>query len=217
MRALAFKELRDVFGITLAALGCYVALAVNAMGAKVFDWVPGMPRGTREVPFVGGNFTLFFCVISVLFALALGFRQSSWESAKGTYLFLLHRPLRREVIFAVKLALGLGVLLLCAAVPIVLYGTWAAIPGHHPSPFEWSMTLSTWETALLTPLLYVGAFLSGIRPARWYATRLLPLAASLLGFIVLSLWGVLGAVLGVLLCGVLITNVFYVARVRDYA
>ena len=28
------------------------------------------------------------------------------------------------------------------------------------------------------PLLYFGAFLSGIRPARWFGTRLLPLVAA---------------------------------------
>jgi hypothetical protein len=47
MRALVRKELREVFGIAAAALGCYLALAANLMGAKVFDWVPGMPRGTN--------------------------------------------------------------------------------------------------------------------------------------------------------------------------
>ena len=38
---------------------------------------------------------LFFGLVSGFFALALGFRQSAWESARGTYLFLLHRPLAR--------------------------------------------------------------------------------------------------------------------------
>ena len=217
MKALALKELREVLGIILAALGCYLALAINAMGAKVFDWVPGMPAGTREVPFVGGSFTLFFAFISVIFALALGFRQSAWESAKGTYLFLLHRPLRREVVFAIKLALGIGLLLMCGSVPIVLYASWAAVPGHHPSPFEWSMTASAWQMALLTPLLYLGAFLSGLRPARWFGTRLLPMVAAFLAFILLSWWGLPGMVLGVLLCGVLAANIFFVARMRDYA
>jgi hypothetical protein len=27
------------------------------------------------------------------------------------------------------------------------------------------------------PLLYMGAFLSGLRPARWYGTRFLPVVA----------------------------------------
>src|SRR5262245_51968210 len=102
MSALARKELREVFGIAAAALAAYLALVVSLMGARVFDWVPGMPRGTREVPFSGG-FLAFFTLVSVVFAVALGFRQSAWESARGTYLFLLHHPLRRETVFLTKL------------------------------------------------------------------------------------------------------------------
>jgi hypothetical protein len=219
MKALAFKELREVFGITAAALGGYLALVANLMGAKVFDWVPGMPRGTEEVPFTGVGFTVFFTFVSVVFAAALGFRQSAVESARGTYLFLLHRPLRRDVIFLTKLGTGAGVLLLCVSLPIVLYATWAAVPGHHPSPFRWSMTLPAWRLALLLPLLALGASRSGLRPARWFGTRLLPLIAAVVALVLLTMlpWWSLGFPLAVALYGLLVANVCYVARVRDYA
>src|ERR1700693_5183086 len=111
MRALTLKELREVFGITAIALAAYLALVINLMGAKVFDWVPGMPAGTTGVPFVDGEFMGWFVFISVVFAIALGFRQSAWESSKGTFLFLLHRPASRDKIFLTKLAAGAGVLL----------------------------------------------------------------------------------------------------------
>ncbi len=220
MRALVLKELREVFGIAAIALGCYLALAVNAMGARVFDWVPGMPAGTHEVPFVGSGFTTFFTFISVVFAAALGFRQSAWESARGTFLFLLHRPLRREAVFLVKLAMGIGVLLVCASLPIIAYGMWAAVPGHHASPFEWSMTASTWRLTFLLPLLYLGAFLSGLRPARWFGTRLLPLVAAILFLVLLYVmpwWWTVGLPLALLLYGLLAANVCFVGQVRDYA
>jgi ABC-type transport system involved in multi-copper enzyme maturation permease subunit len=220
MKALAFKELREIFGITAAALGGYLALVVNLMGAKVFDWVPGMPQGTEEVPFTGSGFTAFFTLVSVVFAAALGFRQSATESARGTYLFLLHRPLRREAIFWTKLAVGGGVLLLGASLPIVLYAAWAAVPGHHPGPFAWSMTASAWRLALLMPLVYLGAFLSGLRPARWFGTRLLPLVAAVVFLVVLTMlpwWWSLGFPLAMVLDGLLVTNIGFVARVRDYA
>jgi hypothetical protein len=220
MTALARKELREIFGITAAALGCYLALVVNAMGAKVFDWVPGVPVGTQEVPFTGSGFTTFFTLISVIFAVALGFRQSAWESAKGTYLFLLHRPLRRDTIFLTKLATGAGVLLVGASLPVAAYAAWAAVPGHHASPFEWSMTGPTWRMTFLLPLLYLGAFLSGLRPARWFGTRLLPLAATLVAFALLdatSWWWLVRLPLALVLYGLLVANICYVARVRDYA
>jgi len=218
MKALLFKELREVYGIALAALACYLALAVNLMGAKVFDWVPGIPAGTQEVPFTGAGFLVFYVFVSVGFAVALGFRQSAWESARGTYLFLLHRPIRRDVIFLTKLATGAGVFLLCASVPVLLYGAWAAVPGNHPSPFAWSMTEPVWRLALLMLLLYLGAFHSGVRPARWFGTRLLPLVgpAALL-LLVYALPWYLGLALAVAACGLLVASICHVTRVRDYA
>jgi hypothetical protein len=220
MKALALKELREIRGITAAALAGYLVLVVSLLGARVFDWIPGMPRGTDEVPFTGGGFETFFILVSVVFALALGFRQSATESARGTFLFLLHRPLGRDRIFIIKLATGACVFLACASVPIVLYAAWAAVPGHHPSPFEWSMTDLTWRITLLMPLLYLGAFLSGLRPARWFGTRLLPLLASI-GFLVLLLnlpgWWQLGFPVALVLYGLLVSNICFVARTRDYA
>src|SRR5437867_2133155 len=69
-------------------------------------------------------------------------------------------------------------LFLCSVPPVLFLAWWAVTPGHHPSPFLWSMTDQTFRLILATPLLYLGAFLSGLRPARWWGTRLLPLACA---------------------------------------
>ena len=53
--------------------------------------------------------------------------------------------------------------------------TEAAAPRTHPGPFEWSMTESALRLWLILPLVYLGAFFSGLRPARWFGSRLLPL------------------------------------------
>jgi hypothetical protein len=220
MKTLLFKELRDVLGIATIALGAYLVVLAGLLGSKLFTWAPGVPRGVEDIPFANGNFTSYFGVMTALFAAALGFRQSAWESVQGTYLFLLHRPLERNKIFLTKLAAGTGVLLLCASAPIVFYTWWAAVPGHHASPFDWSMTLPAWRMALMMPLVYLGAFLSGIRPGRWFGTRLLPLAASVLFLVLLSNmpYGWLcGLPLALLVCVLLATNVCFVGRVRDYA
>jgi hypothetical protein len=220
MKTLALKELREVLGIAAAALAGYLALAASLMGAKVFDWMPGMPHGTEEVPFTGGGFVGFFIVVSVVFAVALGFRQSAWEASRGTFLFLLHRPLPRAGIVLTKLAVGAGAFLVCASLPIVMYAVWASVPGRHPGPFAWSMTGPVWELLFLLPLLYLGAFLSGLRPGRWFGTRLLPLIASAVLVVLLSdlpWWWALTFPLAVGLYGLLVINICFVARVRDYA
>lgn len=221
MTALVRKELHELAGIAAVALALYLAEVVNLLGGRLFDWVPAMPRGTGEVPFTGEEFLQFFTLVSVLFALALGFRQSAWESGRGTYLFLLHRPVPRTAVFAIKLATGAGLLLACSALPIVLYGLWCSVPGHVPAPFEWSMTAPAWQMTLLMPVLYFGAFLSGLRPARWFGTRLFPLAACGLAVVTLLAavprWWPVGFLCTALLCALLTANVVFVARKRDFS
>jgi ABC-type transport system involved in multi-copper enzyme maturation permease subunit len=222
MKALVFKELREVAPIAVIALACYLALVANLMGAKVFSFIPWMPDGTHEVPFVGTEFITIYTPISCLFAVALGFRQSAIEASRGTFLFLLHRPLSRNAIVLTKMATGVGVFVVCASLPIIAYAWWAAIPGHHASPFEWSMTLPAWAVLLtLAPWFYFGSFLSGLRPARWvFGTRLLPLAAVPVMLLLIGQLALPAAVCLILFSAgfaAVATNICYVARVRDYA
>ena len=45
-------------------------------------------------------------------------------------------PGRGSSLIGLKLAVGALVYLVCGAVPILLYGVWAATPGTHASPFD---------------------------------------------------------------------------------
>lgn len=228
MKALVFKELREIFGIAVVATGCYLTLVIYLTNAEMFNWVLGVrneitAKGIADepsIPFISDDFLKFYSYISMLFAGALGLWQPICESSQGAYLFLLHRPRSRNAIFLTKLATGLSVLLLCSSLPIVLYGWWASVPGHHPSPFTWSMTEEAWKFALVVPLLYFGAFLSGLRPARWFGTRLLPLASSAAFLAILMIaqsWWLIGILLAIILYAMLVASVCYVAQVRDYA
>jgi hypothetical protein len=217
------KELREIAGIAAAALLANLVLAAALMGMPPFARLLKLGRG---VPFVDPDVRAPLSFVAAPLALALGFRQSAWEAGQGTYQFLLHRPMGRRAIFLTKLATGAGIFLACTAVPILLFTWWAATPGHHPSPFAWSMTSPAWQLCVVLPLLYFGAFLSGLRPARWYGTRLLPLLAAA-GFVVLLLYGpqtlrvempwttVLPTV--IVLDALLISSICYVAQVRDYS
>src|SRR5579872_6328858 len=145
IKALVIKELREVYWIAAVALVIYLVTVSGLIGVQP---VGDLLTGHNEVPFAGDAFAFLFGVISAGFAIVLGLRQSAWEGWQGVYQFLLHRPLRRDTIFLTKLATGVGLLLLCAAVPFVWYTLWAATPGHHPSPFEWSMTERAWRVYL---------------------------------------------------------------------
>jgi ABC-type transport system involved in multi-copper enzyme maturation permease subunit len=220
MKALAFKELRELRGFAAVALVCYLLLVAQLMGAKVLSTINSAPPGTREIPFTGVDFLFGFITIAVVLAVALGFRQSAVESSRGTFLFLLHRPLSRNAILFTKLASGLAVFLVCLVLPLVSYAAWASIPRQFPGPFWWSMTAPAWWTVLVIPTLYLGAFLSGIRPARWFGTRLLPLVAASVAVIVIYAmpwkWS-LGIPAAALVDAVLIACVSFVAGQRDYA
>src|SRR4029079_15061896 len=132
------------------------------------------------MPFVGysDQFSSYFGTMAGCLALALGFWHALGDFWGEAHLFLLHRPVDRRSFYSTKLLVGVIAYLICAATPILLYGCWAATPGTHASPFEWSMTLGVWGSWFATLTIYLGAFLSGLRPGAWVGTRLAPLAAA---------------------------------------
>ena len=121
-------------------------------------------RGAAKFPFLDGKFLASFCFVSVALATALGLRQTAVESRGGTWLFLLHRPASLWQVLAVKLVVGGGLYLICGLIPILSYAAWAAMPGKHASPFFWWMTADAWKAWGLITIVYLAAFLAGIRP-----------------------------------------------------
>jgi ABC-type transport system involved in multi-copper enzyme maturation permease subunit len=216
-KALALKEIRDVAPVACIALLAYLAGVAGAVGYPVF----GRSGVGSGIPFLDSVAISPFIFFSVVFTAGLGFWQTVKESSHGTWLFLLHRPANRKTLIAMKLAVGFGTYLLISAGAIVLYSIWAAAPGTHASPFAWWMTVPVWKTWLTISLVYLGAFLSGLRPGRWFGTRLLPgltiaLAAVVVGLIFLAS-SVMGGTLLIAFGALCVGLVFYVARVRDFS
>ena len=226
-RAMALKEFREIRGIVLLAAAGYALLAFAAM-APASPWnILAFFRLTNayggEVPFVRDDFVGKFYFVSVIFTIALGLRQSLGESVRGTYPFLLHRPADRHWLIGMKLAVGTAAYLICTLVPILVYACWAATPGTHASPFEWSMTLPICGGWLAMTILYLGAFHTGVRPGRWLRSRILPLVASAIATIgAMGLVSVFQGILWPCVIGVLVVDVWLIAmilfavRTRDY-
>jgi hypothetical protein len=185
-RALLYKEFRET--LPIAALGL-AALLFAALDAMDFSPAPDFlgQYSRSSIPFLSDSFVERFGLAATGLALALGFWQSLGDFWGDAQLFVLHRPVPRRTIYGIKLVVGLTVYLLCTFIPLAIYAWWAATPGTHASPFEWSMTSPICMTWLQTTLIYLGAFLSGIRPAAWLGTRLAPLAAAGLSGVV-ALW-----------------------------
>jgi hypothetical protein len=230
--AIVRKDLRETWLFAVLALGIYLAYLVKLTGIGgralkalldtlffVFDFVAEFTGDASDVPFVDGGFLAVYFLIGVVLAIALGFRQSAWEPSQGTALYLLHLPLTRRTIFVTKLMTGAGLLLACTLVPILIYATWAWLPRTHPGPFEWSMTFPAFQLWLIMPLAYLGAFASGIRPARWIGSRLLPLVAVLVPGVsveILPHWWLIGFPILLFVAAALVSDILWEAETRDF-
>jgi hypothetical protein len=223
--AIIRKELRETRAFAALAVALYFMYLSKLTGTlsplltSLFGLVPGMNAEVPDVPFVEGNFLIILFFIGVALAITLGFRQSAWEPSQGTALYLLHLPLARHAIFLTKLLTGIGILFVCTLLPILIYGSWAAMPRTHAGPFEWSMTAPAFHIWLLMPLAYLGAFASGIRPARWFGSRLLPLVSVALPGIYLYLlpyWWLIAFPLLILVAVILVSDILWVAQTRDF-
>lgn len=219
IRALVTKELREVALLAALALVVELAIVSNLIGMKLFTWLIFVPTHPTPLPFVEQGFTSFIAVTGAILALALGFRQSYWETFRGTTLFLFHRPVSRTTILSIKLLTGLVLAMAVTALPILLYAGWAAADGTHAGPFEWSMTTPTWNLWSALPLVYLGAFASGIREARWFGSKLFPLipACALVPLLqIIPWWWPLGFPIVCLLSLGYIGFITGIAAERDY-
>ncbi len=217
-RTLVYKELRETGWIALVALAAHLAFVANC--AKFLPFPFFNTGGPYTVPFNDGNYLPYFCAVSLFFAVALGLAQTVLELRRGTWLFLLHRPMSRRQILAVKLAVGGGLYLGCGALGILAFGCWATIPGNHASPFEWWMTADAWKAWAAIAALYLGTFLAGVRPGRGFFDRLFPLAAAGILALVLAVprWPLLlRATALALVAACLLVLIDFAVRTRDFS
>jgi hypothetical protein len=215
-RALIVKELRESAGLVAVAALVAAWVLCNLRGVAI---PPFNSREAVDFPFVTDQ--MFYTAIAIVgggLGGILALKQSAWEEMKGTFRYLLYRPIERRRVMLMKMAVGLTVTMVLMAVFILLHAAWAAGPGRHPSPFYWSMTVPAWHHWFVLPVFYMGTLLTGIRPARWWGSRVFPAAAAgMAGFMLIAQpwWWValVGSALVTLLLAFCVLNV---ARVRDY-
>jgi len=193
MRALVKKEFREN-GVVLAA-AFVLLLALLEVGAYRRGWgllfanLADMPNDQRVLHgrplFAGQNDGPLpigaWTVGCIGLALALACFQTFGEKVRHTWALLMHFPVRRGKMIHGKLAAGV---LMYFALLGLLWGGLVLrleVGRPYPGPFRGSAGLP-----LLWPLLagvgvYLGAFASALRPARWYATKWLPLLVSVPG------------------------------------
>jgi len=218
--ALVRKELRELLPFAVLALFFQCSLVWLAISSRT----QGSIADAGVIPFVNEDVLWYTFIVATLLAVALGLWQTMWENGHGTFLFLLHRPMPREALIGTKLLTGGTICLVAALLPVAWYAIWAATPGTHASPFSWSMTAWAWLWAVEVPLLYLGAFLSGLRPAKLFGSRFAPLAGGVVLFFLLGLCSsLLSSWWPAIVLATLIVDacfavaIFHVAATRDYS
>jgi len=210
-----FVEIRPVMFLAISALGFLVLLDVIAASVLTPPPSPAY-NGFYDEP---GFFHLSW-MIFLVYALLLGFVQTLADSFQGTWGYLAHLPPGGRWIVSAKLRIGLAAFL-CPCVVFIVW--WTAVASARQTvvhPFAWPDVLAFAQMTLIGLLVYLGAFLSGLRPARWFGTRLLPLAGcGMLVWVFMGLpqWWVYGVLPLIVLCGLLTALILHVGKTRDFA
>lgn len=178
MFALMLKELRSILR--------FVALALLADGWLLNEMTgPSFTGGVSVgLPLVHSGWLGCFGFLLACIASVLGLAMSLDDGLRGTWGFALFRPVSRRAYIGAKLVVGGATTFVLAVLPVVIYSVWAMTPGKVMSPFHLSQLQPGIEACGWSVVVFLGAFLSGIRPAKWWWSRLWPLAATL----VLGAW-----------------------------
>ena len=182
MKALLRKELRE--NVKLAALGLiiYTILLVE----QYRDYIASPTRMSQ--PLASEDLlwnTAWFCGI---FGAVLGWLQIHNERRPDLWAFLMHRPMTRTGIFLGKAIAGLGLYALVAGIPLLAFTIWARLPGHVAAPFDPVMLLPVTACVLGGILYYFAGMLTGLRQARWYASRVLGLGVAIIVSLLMPFW-----------------------------
>ena len=169
---------------------------VVALGAAAFAWflselcgVSGVTRGwfptyDWSYQFVQPGWLLWWGFVSAGFAGSLGLVMSLNDGVRGMWAFVLYRPISRRKYIGAKLLVGSCLTVAMVGIPALVFLWWSSIPGSLPMPFDWSFAQPAFESIGWAVVVFLGGFLSGIRPASWWWSRLWPLGAT----VILGLW-----------------------------
>lgn len=176
LKSIVWKELRETWWMGAVALVAVLFGAASDIGLSLDNWRLVARPVEHRIPFKSGDFVQYLLFTAYGLAMALAAKQTLWETFRGTWPFLLHRSLTRSLQMLLKLAVGLSLLLVAVGLPIFLFGIYASDPGSFAAPFSWRLTDFSFCICLAVTSVYLGAFASAIRQARWYATRIFPAA-----------------------------------------
>lgn len=170
---MAKKELRE--NAKWAAMGL-LALAL-ALCYQIYNsvWTTPSSNTLRDV---WNRITQTMVLGGPLIATLLGMLQIIPEQRRDLWAFLMHRPAHRSSLFWGKVAAGLLLYAVATLVPFLGVVFWTKRPGVLTGPFVWGLTLGGLGGILAGVPFYFAGLLTGLRPARWYGSRVIPIVAA---------------------------------------
>jgi len=184
MKALIKKELWENLKLAMLGLIVYAAL----LGLNIYNYSHWMKfvaaggQGQKEVammqPLASAGIWGLSGIVCAAFGAILGWFQIHNERQRDLWAFLVHRPATRTQIFFGKILAGLMLYLLVAVLPLTGYLIWALAPEQVAAPFEWAMLRPVAVFSLAGMVYYFAGMLTGLRQARWYASRALGLGTA---------------------------------------
>ncbi len=163
MKALILKELREHLWMFLGALAVMLLGYARSQYALLPEqaWQNVSRRSFLMVTSIGG----------AGFMLALGFRQTFEEVRRGSWTFLLHRPIARQRIFLAKVLAALLMFVAAILAPTAAVAAWCAWPGNVAGPFVPSMLVPASVDLLCALPYYFAGCVVGLWQARWTGSR----------------------------------------------
>jgi len=180
MKALVRKEFREQ--VKVAALGLVIYTLLLLQQYRNYRL---LPHATMQ-PLVDGGFLMSTAWFCALFGAVLGWLQIHSERRPDLWAFLMHRPITRTGIFLGKTVAGLGIYALVAGLPLLGFIVWARLPGRVVAPFEPAMLQPVLAFFLAGTVCYFAGMLTGLRQARWYASRALGLGVAIIVFTLMA-------------------------------
>ena len=222
MKQLILKELREQFKVALIGLvllSVMLALAFAGYGSSLQQAMWNQAGSESFQPLLRKELQVQIAFFCGLFGTLLGWLQIWSEQHPDLWAFLVHRPIQRAKILQSKVVAGLLLYVLGAGLPLLGFVLLVSIPGQVAAPFTWPMALPFAAIFLVGGVHYLAGLLTGLRRARWFASRGFGVGLAVVGtvglFQVPEFWHALlivvatGTVLAVAVGGSFQTGGFY--------
>ncbi len=176
-RAMVGKELKQNLPVAVVAL-IAVSIGLVVAATRPSDG-PGSFHNYGGFDAIWNAVTLTLTTAGVLVGTLLGLLQIIPEQRRDLWAFLIHRPVTGDTLFVGKVTAGLLLYAGATGLPLFGFALWARTPGHLAGPFDARLTLGALAGILAGVPFYFAALLTALRPARWWASRAVPIPAAI--------------------------------------